>query len=769
MRRSLIRGASVIDKSPDILFKVNSTAFTGFVVKGVDIVIKEESSGHLLWSCEGYGVLSSSQILYASNANIDIRLTAKKLEKIQFGYSLTTIKYFRVNSTCNITSCFYACTNLTTVLDFNVDNVNNLYRLFHTCYQLINIEPFYIKEGSNLRESFSNCSLLLSCPILNIEVANNLTACFNSSGLNNLTNLEYKEFEAVMSGNFLSYTKLVEVRNLTFKNSTDFSLSTCSLLTLVNNINLPRVQMVTISYNPSLVTVTNLNMPACTSLKFTSCTALTTVENITISPNYTNGAGMFLYCSSLTSAPVLDYSKIESADGMFYNCTALTDISNFNSNVLINTSDMFYNCSSLTSLPDINYSNIYQCYQMFRGCNGLSGAITLTLPKASNMHSMFLGCSNITSIVLNLGYSSFIPMQNIFSSCSSLENVTINAIDNIQLEYGIQLGFANCTSLATVTLPYTEKYCIYRYAFGGCTTLTAIPTNLSSYGNYNYTFMNCTSLTEVKNRTFNHFVNSTYSEPANFVGTFSGAGITTIENVSLRGYKNSAAYDTNFHIAAIFQNCPIDTVTNLTMRIEDSVSTKYEIRKIFNFAGAEFERSSGIIDVVPNSNRDLICNGLLSGVGVEHYNDDIDISKFNTLRVFESDTTIKTINLTINMEARGNKIGFSGFSNCYYLESIVINNPNNYKLTPYYINNQYINSLLSGLPKLTNVIIPGLAQTVSLPESVTDINVIENFIDAVADVTNEGFPLYITIGPTRLSQIQQSVIDNATSKNWIIQ
>ena len=102
---------------------------------------------------------------------------------------------------------------------------------------------------------------------------------------------------------------------------------------------------------------------------------------------------MFYGCSSLTTAPVLDFSNLNTSSvwgmsnmfrSMFYGCSSLTtapvlDLSNWNTSGYMSSmfSSMFYGCSSLTTAPVLDFSNFdtssvmamdYMFNGMFSGC-----------------------------------------------------------------------------------------------------------------------------------------------------------------------------------------------------------------------------------------------------------------------------------------------------------------------------------------------------------------------------------------------------------------
>ena len=59
---------------------------------------------------------------------------------------------------------------------------------------------------------------------------------------------------------------------------------------------------------------------------------------------------MFSNCSSLTSVPQFDTSKVTSMDSMFDYCTKLASLPLLNVSNVVNMDNIFYNCTSLTNL-----------------------------------------------------------------------------------------------------------------------------------------------------------------------------------------------------------------------------------------------------------------------------------------------------------------------------------------------------------------------------------------------------------------------------------
>ncbi len=117
-------------------------------------------------------------------------------------------------------------------------------------------------------------------------------------------------------------------------------------------------------------------------------------------------SSMFLYCTSLTTAPTLPATTL--AEGcynyMFSDCTSLTTAPALPATTLDTECyyGMFSSCTNLTTAPALPATTLAEsCYgSMFYGCTSLTTAPTLpatTLAK-SCYRGMFSGCTSLNSI-----------------------------------------------------------------------------------------------------------------------------------------------------------------------------------------------------------------------------------------------------------------------------------------------------------------------------------------------------------------------------------
>jgi hypothetical protein len=116
-------------------------------------------------------------------------------------------------------------------------------------------------------------------------------------------------------------------------------------------------------------------------------------------------------------------------------------------------------------------------------------------------------------------------------------------------------------------------------------------------------------------------------------------------------------------------------------------------------------------------------------------------------------------------------MGIAGFSHCPELESLTITNPNMYALEGVNVYNGNWGTwipFLENCPKLTYLRIEGLSRSTIIPETITDITMIEQILDDMVDMTNKN-KQYLTIGATRKAQVDPVKLTAAENKNWEIQ
>ena len=179
-----------------------------------------------------------------------------------------------------------------------------------------------------------------------------------------------------------------------------------------------------------------------TGLTENSNILITDVANVTFG-NAANSSGTLGYIianngSYLIDLSPTDFSSLTVADmtSAFENCTHLTAIGNLPTGVT-NGSQMFYGCSALTAIPSSfgsTWTAMTTGSQMFSRCTALT-----TIPsdfgskwtKLTDGNGMFFSCSALKTAYFLAPSCTY--TDELFSSCSSLESITLTAAAYITL------------------------------------------------------------------------------------------------------------------------------------------------------------------------------------------------------------------------------------------------------------------------------------------------------------------------------------------------
>ena len=112
---------------------------------------------------------------------------------------------------------------------------------------------------------------------------------------------------------------------------------------------------------------------------------------------------MFWGCSSLTTVPLFNTSKVRVMETMFSYCTSLTSVPLFDTSNNVNMAWMFNNCTSLTAIPLFDTSKVGNMQETFKNCSNVqSGALALyqqvstQATPLSNHSGTFTNCGSNT-------------------------------------------------------------------------------------------------------------------------------------------------------------------------------------------------------------------------------------------------------------------------------------------------------------------------------------------------------------------------------------
>ena len=208
--------------------------------------------------------------------------------------------------------------------------------------------------------------------------------------------------------------------------------------------------------------IKNLDTSNATSMvyMFGSCKQITSLDlsNINTS-NVTDMQNIFAYCQSLTTLNLsgLDTSKVVIMNYMFNSCSNLTslDLSSFDTSGATTMQYMFQACTGLTSLDlsNFNTSKVTTMGDMFNSCSNLTSLdlSSFDTSKVGSMSYMFAYCQRLTSLDLtSFDTSNVTSISSMFNACHGLKEIfgELNLIANPI----VNNMFSNCTNLTNVTL-----------------------------------------------------------------------------------------------------------------------------------------------------------------------------------------------------------------------------------------------------------------------------------------------------------------------------
>lgn len=201
----------------------------------------------------------------------------------------------------------------------------------------------------------------------------------------------------------------------------------------------------------------------CYGYMFKDCTSLVTMPKIKATMfGFQTCYEMFRGCTSLTNQWASDAigdntttnisftitsgnNQTHCFYAMFQNCTSLIDASGITATKTAwNTAEcqyMFYGCSALTSAPSITFGSFAgtgsQCHSMFRDCTSLVSTpnihLDATTVLAATYKSMFRGCTKLTTApeikatsMDNDGSTDNGSLAAMFYGCSALTYIKVN-------------------------------------------------------------------------------------------------------------------------------------------------------------------------------------------------------------------------------------------------------------------------------------------------------------------------------------------------------
>ena len=186
----------------------------------------------------------------------------------------------------------------------------------------------------------------------------------------------------------------------------------------------------------------------------------------TSSVTYFRGAWMF--CSGLTSFPLIDTSSGINFQNVWSVCSGLTSFPLINTSSGTEFSDTWNSCSSLTSFPLIDTSSGNNFTSAWKNCSSLTSFPALDFSSGTNFSATWFNCDSLTSFPANmfdttgtlLSYSFSLAWADCALSAQSIENILVsldtNGASNISLGINGGTNAAKTTWSAAANTAYTN-------------------------------------------------------------------------------------------------------------------------------------------------------------------------------------------------------------------------------------------------------------------------------------------------------------------------
>ena len=321
--------------------------------------------------------------------------------------------------------------------------------------------------------------------------------------INNLLCFDEYDDATIKTVDFNNYRKLTSAEKAFYKNTTITTVNMPDTYNLENGNN-----MFTQCTNLTTFTIPSLQKLKDGSYMFDRCNNLS-FDNIPVTegfPELTNGSYMFDQCKKLTTVDLKNTNKLVNADYMFSICTALTEVKNLNHCTALKSIYLAFYNTNITSIDLSGLSKLENIGAAFWECTKLTTVTGLNdLINCTNISSIFKDCTSLTN--LNNGQEVLLPKvttaDNAFNGCTALKQVNLNlpSITNFpDTPNGIFEGcaftkatlkatsctnasnvFSGMSSLQELDFNPGDNCATYNNTLKGCTGLTKLKINVTSY------------------------------------------------------------------------------------------------------------------------------------------------------------------------------------------------------------------------------------------------------------------------------------------------
>lgn len=480
---------------------------------------------------------------------------------------------------------------------------------------------------------------------------------------------------------------------------------------------------------------------------FYNCTSLVNGPSV-IGLNVENCQNMFYGCSSLLKGPEIIPDKVTTCQAMFYKCESMVEGPKVIGSKVTSCYNMFAYCNKLIKAPEIIPGEVTTCYSMFYYCESLEIAPKIIGSKVTNCQSMFEYSKITESPELPQSVTNVVAM---YRSCNKLL-----AAPNIPRDVeNCQNMFYYCESMIDGPMEIPDKVKNCESMFEGCISLVNVPRGLpDSVTNCSRMYYKCESLIN----------GPTYIGPkvttCYYMFAYCKKLINSVQSIPNNVLECQGMYDS----CSSLQTAPEIIGTGIN-----------NCYYMFNNCSSLVTAPRVIGNNVTNGERMFYgCSSLTTAP------EEFSQSLINAYYMFYGCTSLESIGeLPLSIVTATNM--FYGCTSLRILENF----PRNATSSDGFIYNcsslRTINSLnltvLSSQPKnfwagcvsLENINFDGTINfnfDASISDKIT-VESLEDLLNNLSDRTGKS-PLTLTIGSANIAKLNESQLNVAISKNWVI-
>ena len=204
---------------------------------------------------------------------------------------------------------------------------------------------------------------------------------------------------------------------------------------------------------------------------FFGCTSLKCLPSLN-TRNWTNLNNVFGNCYSLTSVPFMDTRNVTNIAGAFGFCYSLKSLPPINTSNVTNFDSAFRECYALVEVPPYDFSKATTINLLFNACYNLKKVPRIVAPNCTIVSGAFQGCFNLIRIEQFVVSPSITSINNLFATCSALEEVPFFDTSNVT---NMGVAFRGCNKLKKIPNYNTSNVTNFANTFNSCWALEEFP------------------------------------------------------------------------------------------------------------------------------------------------------------------------------------------------------------------------------------------------------------------------------------------------------